>query len=145
MPPVGFEPAVPASGLSQIHALDRTATAIGPRPFISWVTDVTLLHVTVSQCCALTVHVHISTPASVYLVCLAKLSAAALLDAMWLTHKPHTRASCAPSDWLLYRTPSYVLQASRRQHIDDHRSSFMTSFGQQHAVTLWRTALCVSA
>jgi hypothetical protein len=30
MPPVGFEPAVPASERSQTHALDRAATGIGP-------------------------------------------------------------------------------------------------------------------
>jgi len=42
------------------------------------VTDVTLQHVTVSQYCAMTVRIHISTPAAVYLVCLAKLGAAAL-------------------------------------------------------------------
>ena len=30
---VGFQPAVPDSGLSQIHALDRAATAIGHLPF----------------------------------------------------------------------------------------------------------------
>ena len=78
MPPVGFEPAVPASGLSQFHALNRTATAIDPLPVYVMVTDVTLQHVTVSQYCAMTVRIHISTPAAVYLVCLAKLGAAAL-------------------------------------------------------------------
>jgi hypothetical protein len=35
------------------------------------------VHVTVSQYYALTVFIHISTPAAVYLVCLAKLGAAA--------------------------------------------------------------------
>jgi hypothetical protein len=29
MPPVGFEPAIPASERPQTHALDRTATGIG--------------------------------------------------------------------------------------------------------------------
>ena len=29
MPPAGFEPAIPASELSQTHALDRAATGIG--------------------------------------------------------------------------------------------------------------------
>jgi hypothetical protein len=29
MPPVGFEPAIPASERSQTHALDRAATGIG--------------------------------------------------------------------------------------------------------------------
>jgi hypothetical protein len=30
MPPVGFEPVIPASARPQIHALDRAATGIGP-------------------------------------------------------------------------------------------------------------------
>ena len=33
MLPVGFEPAIPASGLSQTYALDRAATGIGPLSF----------------------------------------------------------------------------------------------------------------
>jgi len=44
MLPVGFEPAIPASGLSQTHALGRKATGIGPLPFMSWVNDFTLQH-----------------------------------------------------------------------------------------------------
>jgi len=49
---------------------------------MSWVTYVMLQHVTVGQYYSLTVRVHIRTTASVNLVCLAKLSAASLLDAM---------------------------------------------------------------
>jgi hypothetical protein len=30
MPPVGFEPAIPASARPQTHALDRAATGTGP-------------------------------------------------------------------------------------------------------------------
>jgi hypothetical protein len=30
MPPMGFEPSIPASVRAQTHALDRTATGIGP-------------------------------------------------------------------------------------------------------------------
>ena len=33
MPPAGFEPAIPASERPQTHALDRTATGIGPAFF----------------------------------------------------------------------------------------------------------------
>ena len=33
MSPVGFEPAIPASERPQTHALDRTATGIGPAIF----------------------------------------------------------------------------------------------------------------
>jgi hypothetical protein len=33
MPSVGFEPATPASKRPQTHALDRTATGIGPAIF----------------------------------------------------------------------------------------------------------------
>jgi hypothetical protein len=31
MPPAGIEPSIPASERPQTHALDRTATGIGPR------------------------------------------------------------------------------------------------------------------
>ena len=78
---MGFDPAIPARELSQFHSLDRTVTAIDPLPVYVMVNDVTLQHVTVSQYCAMTVRVHISTPAAVYLVCLAKHSAASLQDA----------------------------------------------------------------
>ena len=85
MPPVGFEPAIAEIRLSQIHAFDIAATAIGPLPFHVknyWLyVGTQCVHVTVSQYCALTVRIHISTPVSIYLVCLAKPGAAALLDA----------------------------------------------------------------
>jgi len=67
--PVGFEPPDPASGQSQIHALDRAATAIGHLPCYVmgyW------RYVTTCYCqsvFALTVRVHISTPATDSLVC----------------------------------------------------------------------------
>ena len=35
MPPVGFEPTIPASERTQTHTLDRAATGIGPGPSIS--------------------------------------------------------------------------------------------------------------
>jgi hypothetical protein len=33
MPPVGFEPAIPASELPQTYALDRAASAVGPMDY----------------------------------------------------------------------------------------------------------------
>jgi len=103
MSQVGFQPAVPDSGLSQIHALDRAATAIGHLPFYvmgSW------RYVTTCYCQSVlchTVRVHISTPATVYLVCSGLLGAEG-----------------------------------------ERTTTLMTSLREQHAVTLWRTALCVS-
>jgi hypothetical protein len=38
MPPVGFEPAIPASERTQTHALDRAATGIGIKllSYLNW-------------------------------------------------------------------------------------------------------------
>jgi hypothetical protein len=35
MPPVGFEPTIPASELAQTHALERVATGIGTLMYIN--------------------------------------------------------------------------------------------------------------
>jgi len=100
---------------------------------MSWVIDVTCNtapHVTVTQYCALSVRIHISTPASVYLVCLAKLSAAALkaqrtscmqcdsLTPHILRRLVHPSMALALSGRLMFGLRPYVLQESR-QHIND--------------------------
>ena len=79
-------------------------------PFMSWVIDVTLqhtAHVTVSQYCDLTVRIHISISAAVYLVCLAKLGAAALTTRrtcwMQMTHSQTTyRGVLSTQPWRLH-------------------------------------------
>jgi len=70
MLPVGFEPAIPAGHWNR----PITFYVMGYWHYIA----TQRVHVTVSQYYALSVPIHISTPAAVYLVCLAKLGAAAI-------------------------------------------------------------------
>jgi hypothetical protein len=134
MLPVGFEQAIPTSGLSQTYALDLAATGVGPLRLYCGLLTLrcdTALHATVSQYYALTVRIHISTPAAVYLVCLAKHGAATLktqrtcwmqsdsLTAHTLKRLVHPFMALAPSGWLLCRPRPYVLKESWRQHVND--------------------------
>jgi hypothetical protein len=46
-PPVGFEPAIPASERPQNHATDRPTTEIGPDFIVAYVLGIKILHVVV--------------------------------------------------------------------------------------------------
>jgi hypothetical protein len=46
-----------------------------------------------------------------------------MLDAEWLTHRPHTEASCALCGWLVCKPRHYDLNESRRQHDNDVASA----------------------
>jgi len=144
MLPAGFQPAIPASELSQTHALGHWN-----RPFAFYVMGywryitTQRLHVTVSQYYALTVRIHISTPAAVYVACLAKFGAVAIKTqrTCWMqsdslpAHKLR-RLVHFGADWCADHYIAYLRRA------DDN--TLMASLVQQHAVALWRTALCVS-
>jgi hypothetical protein len=44
MPPVGFEPKIPASARPQTHALDRAATGIGAKQSTEIMSDAAMTH-----------------------------------------------------------------------------------------------------
>jgi hypothetical protein len=98
------------------------------------------VHVTVSQYYALTVGIHISTPAAVYLACLAKLGAAASK-----TQRTCWMQSDSLTGHILRRLVHFVADWCADHDIAIWRraedNTIMMSLVQQHAVALWRTAL----